>query len=302
MDIVSYAMGEGAGYSKGYSAGYDAGVDADAYKEGYTDGEAAGYTTGYDKGYTDGAASVNSVKALLDYTKSTQSLFMYYTGGSDLITDEQLANLIKYDDTENVTHMEFMFACQGLLTSIPLLNTSNVTSMANMFAGTTTFAPPFFSGGTPPLFDTSNVKDIQYMFDAPGAKVNPTTKSNHMTALPLYDFGKVTSCGYFLRGCRSLRSVPALNFRSLPITSNDFAYTSWAQYSGIEEIHIVDIHYNFNISFFQSFTREALVEIISNLRDMTGSTAKTLTVGSGNMATLTADDIAVATGKNWIIA
>ena len=302
MDIVSYAMGEGAGYSKGYSAGYDAGLDADAYQEGYDDGEAAGYATGYDTGYTDGAASVNSLKAVLDYTKSTQQLFYYYTGGPNLITDAQLSNLIKYDDTENVTHMEHMFANQSLLTSVPLLNTSNVESMANMFSGSVSYAPPFFNGGTPPLFDTSKVKTIQNMFDAPGAQTEPTTKSNNMTALPLYDFSSVTTCAYFLRGCRSLHSVPALNFRSLPITSNDFANIYWAKYSGIREIHIVDIHYNFNISFNNLFTREALVEIIGNLRDMTGSTAKTLTMGATNMAKLTDEDIAVATDKNWTVA
>ena len=298
MEIVSYAMGEGAGYDEGYKAGQD----SDAYQEGYNAGEAAGYATGYDAGYTDGATSVNSVKALLDYTKSTQILFYYYTGGPELLTNEKLQELIKYDDTENVTHMEQMFGCQGLLTNIPLLNTSKVTRMDSMFAGDTVQAPPFHNGGTPPLFDTSNVTNITRMFDAPGAQANPTTKSNNMTALPLYDFGKVTSCGYFLRGCRSLLSVPALNFRSLPITSNDFAYIDWAKNSGIREIHIVDIHYNFNISFYNTFTREALVEIIGNLRDMTGSTAKTLTMGATNMAKLTTDDIAVATAKNWTIA
>ena len=298
MDIVSYAMGEGAGYSKGYSAGYDAGLDADAYQEGYDDGEAAGYATGYDTGYTDGAASVNSLKAVLDYTKSTNNLFSY-NSMEGLLTDALLSNLIKYDDTENVINMEGMFRYQSLLTSIPLLNTSKVTNMAQMFVGGQNSAPPFHNGGTPPLFDTSSVTTIQSMFDAPS---NDPKNQNKMTALPLYDFGKVTSCGYFLRGCRSLQSVPALNFRSLPITNEDFATTNWAKYSGIREIHIVDIHYNFNISFNNLFTREALVEIIGNLRDMTGSTAKTLTMGATNMAKLTADDIAVATGKNWTIA
>lgn len=302
VEIVSYAMGEGSGYDEGYSAGYDAGEESStAYQDGYTAGETAGYTSGYSAGYTDGAASVNSVKALLDYIKTANNLFIY-NSSKELLTDALLSNLIKYDDTENVTNMEGMFRYQSLLTSIPLLNTSKVTNMANMFAGSTTQAPPFENGGTPPLFDTSNVTNIQNMFDAPGAQTNPTIRSNNMTALPLYDFGKVTYCGYFLRGCRSLHSIPALNFRSLPITSSDFANTGWAQYSGIREIHIVDIHYNFNISFTNLFTREALVEIIGNLRDMTGSTVKTLTMGSTNLSKLTEDDIAVATDKNWTVA
>lgn len=299
MEIVSYAMGEGSGYDEGYKAGE---ASSTAYQDGYDAGETAGYNSGYDVGYDEGVASVNSVKTLLDYTKSTQQLFYYYTGGPNLITDAQLSNLIKYDDTENVTHMEQMFANQGLLTSVPLLNTGKVTSMQSMFAGSTAFAPPFNNGGTPPLFDTSKVRDIRYMFEAPGAQRDPTTKANNMTALPLYDFSSVTMCAYFLRGCRSLRSVPALNFSSLPITSSEFAHIDWAMYSGIREIHIVDIHYNFNISFNNFFTREALVEIIGNLRDMTGSTAKTLTMGATNMAKLTTDDIAVATAKNWTIA
>ena len=54
MDVVSYAMGEGAGYSKGYNAGYDAGLDAEAYQEGYDDGKAAGYEEGYSAGEADG--------------------------------------------------------------------------------------------------------------------------------------------------------------------------------------------------------------------------------------------------------
>ena len=303
MEIVSYAMGEGAGYDEGYSAGYDAGLDANAYQEGYNDGEDAGYATGYDTGYTEGAASVNSVKALLDYTGSTQNLFSYLTGGQELLTDEKLQKLIKYDDTEKVTHMERMFFCQGLLTSIPLLNTRSVSNMAYMFSGTTTLAPPFSKGGTPPLFDTSYVTDIENMFDAPGAQASPITRSNNMTALPLYDFSRVIHCGYFLRGCRSLQSVPALDFKNLDNTSSDFAYKSWAEYSGIEEIHIVDIHYNFNISFSTEFTREALVEIIGNLRDMTGyASSRTLTMGATNLAKLTEDDIAVATDKNWTVA
>lgn len=298
MDIVSYAMGEGAGYSKGYSAGYDEGLDANAYQEGYTDGEAAGYTTGYDKGYTDGAASITSLKAVLDCTKSTKNLFSI-PDAKEFLTDAELQDLIKYDDTENVVSMEGMFRNQKLLTSIPLLNTSNVTNMASMFTGGSGSIPPFNDGGTPPLFDTSNVTNITSMFEAYS---NNPLYQNNMTALPLYDFGKVTSCERFLRGCRGLTSVPALNFKKLSTSSSDFASIYWAQYSSIREIHIVDIHYNFNISYSTSFTREALVEIIGNLRDMTGSTAKTLTMGSTNMAKLTADDIAVATGKNWTIA
>lgn len=59
---------------------------------------------------------------------------------------------------------------------------------------------------------------------------------------------------------------------------------------------------NFNIRYSTQFDREALVEIINNCADLTGETAQTLTMGSTNLAKLTADDIAIATAKNWTLA
>lgn len=56
---------------------------------------------------------------------------------------------------------------------------------------------------------------------------------------------------------------------------------------------------SFSISASTKFTREALVEIIGNLATVTST--KTLTMGSTNLAKLTDDDKAVATGKGWTL-
>ena len=64
---------------------------------------------------------------------------------------------------------------------------------------------------------------------------------------------------------------------------------------------MININANLNISSSTKFTREALVEIIGNLKAQT-SGSKTLTMGSTNLAKLTDEDKAVATGKGWTLA
>jgi hypothetical protein len=298
-------MGEGSGYDDGYNAGYDAGFDANAYQEGYNDGEAAGYATGYDTGYTEGAASVNSVKTLID-TRDASYLFArkVKVGGSTLelrvkmLNNNDISRCLKHNDTQNATSTIGMFAAQQDISVFPVLNTSNVTAMSYMFCDC------FYNGGTPPLLNTENVENITCMF---GKYTEATLAYNKMTSIPLYDFRKVKEAYNLFYNCQVLESIPALNFESFDTTNQDFnkkgvGYGWITGCSRLREIHIVDIHYSINITASTAFTREALVEIIGNLRDMTGYTALTLTMGSSNLAKLTEDDIAVATDKNWTVS
>ena len=55
-----------------------------------------------------------------------------------------------------------------------------------------------------------------------------------------------------------------------------------------------------NINSSTKFTREALLEIIGNLKTVT--TTKRLTMGATNLAKLTEEDKAIATNKGWSLA
>lgn len=57
-----------------------------------------------------------------------------------------------------------------------------------------------------------------------------------------------------------------------------------------------DCHNAFNLS------HECLLEMLNNLIDLTGATAKTLTLGATNLAKLTDEEKLIATNKNWILA
>lgn len=98
----------------------------------------------------------NTLKTLLDATKSCCYLFYNYSGTS-------VDDLISYSDTENVIDMSYMFgnrtssfACQNLLTS-PLLNTSNVKKASYMFC----FCENITSI---PNYDFKNINTANYMF------------------------------------------------------------------------------------------------------------------------------------------
>lgn len=68
----------------------------------------------------------NTLKKLLDATKSCYYLFNEYKGTS-------VDDLIQPNDTENVTNMSSMFNWCKKLTVIPQWDVSNVTNMSNMF-------------------------------------------------------------------------------------------------------------------------------------------------------------------------
>lgn len=64
---------------------------------------------------------------------------------------------------------------------------------------------------------------------------------------------------------------------------------------------ITDIKADLYLGWCSSLTRDSLLVIINGLADLTGKTGKTLTLDSSAKARLTADDIAIATAKNWTI-
>lgn len=314
VEIVSYAMGEGAGYDEGYKAGEESST---AYQDGYNAGETDGYATGYEHGYEEGYG------AFTEYIRSYKGTLSYLfakTNASNnnvpaFITNEQLKKMLRFNIKNycnDKNDASFMFLNQYLLTEIPEFDISGYTNLTCLFGAVSNngYCAIFNRGGTPPLLDTSEARYINFMFA--GAYRNSDDLSyNNMIAVPLYDFRKVNNARGLFFKCKQLKEIPAFNFYSISSTTYNFSYANsqstddWLSgCSNLERIHIVDIHYNFNISQSEvtKLDRDALVEIIGNLRDMTGSSAKTLTMGATNMAKLTDEDIAVATAKNWTVA
>ena len=114
----------------------------------------------------------NTLKNLLDATKSCYYLFRDYKGTS-------VDDLIQPNDTENVTNMGYMFTNCDKLTSIPQLNTSKVTNMYKMFNYCSKLT-------SIPQLNTSNVTDMRDMFSDCWA----------LTTVPAIDANNVTNPNY----------------------------------------------------------------------------------------------------------
>lgn len=95
------------------------------------------------------------------------------------------------------------------------------------------------------------------------------------------------------------------NLTLLDIPSSLISFSSVALL-GCERIKHLISHPEFNVaarfSYNNMLTHDSLVNLLNNLKDLTGETAKTLTLGTENLAKLTVEEKAIATNKNWTLA
>lgn len=237
----------------------------------------------------------NTLKNLLDATKSCYYLFNAYNGVS-------VDDLIQPNDTENVTNMISMFSSCSKLTSIPQLSTGNVTNMYGMFSSCSalTTIPQLntskvnnmsniFGGCSSlesiPLLDTSNVTSMTSMFYNCGS----------LTTIPLLDTSKVKNMSQMFWHCNNLQTISAFDCSNVTNMNNIFASCS-----SLKSILMTNIGVSLNIAASTLFEREDLLTILNNLKTVTST--KVLTMGATNLAKLTDEDKLIATNKGWTLA
>ncbi len=132
---------------------------------------------------------------------------------------------------------------------------------------------------------------------------------------------EVVSCLNFLASCYSLETFiaqPILiptnqsmffnNLHSLKKVSGiDFANFTTAQTltyckNLVEIDNVANININFNVSNCTQLSHQALINLFNALVDLTGQTAKTLTIGTVNQLKVTDEEKAIVTSKNWNLA
>ena len=136
-------------------------------------------------------------------TRNAQNLF--YECSS--LTNEQLASILKYDDTSGATSMHYMFSGCSKLTSIPQLNTSNVSDMSNMFSGCSKLT-------SIPQLNTSNVSNMSNMF----------VYCISLTSIPQLNTSNVSNMSNMFNNCKLLTSIPQLNTSSC--TNMSYMFTN----------------------------------------------------------------------------
>lgn len=140
------------------------------------------------------SGDTNTLKTLLDATKSASYLFANYSGTN-------IDGLISYSDTENVTNMYGMFQNCRNLTTISQLDTSNVTNMYNICYQCTNLT-------TIPQLNTNKVNYMGGMFQ--DCHKLTTIDITHMNVT------STSSTYYFASKCYTLTKFILRNMNTIP--------------------------------------------------------------------------------------
>ena len=210
---------------------------------------------------TGGSGDTNTLKTLLDATKSTNHLFANYKGTS-------VDDLISYNDTENVTDMSYMFFNAESLVSIPKLNTKKVTKMDY-------FASNCYVLSSIGEIDASNVTTLSNAFYE--------VKGDNLS-INIYNTGNVTSMYRMCATCHGLVSLSVLDMNKVTDAS-DMIFDCFA----LTYLKLLNVRKSLQIGsgtrYGHLIEKDCLIQIISELIKPSSGTRK-LTMGTANTAKL----------------
>ena len=108
-------------------------------------------------------------------------------------------------------------------------------------------------------------------------------------------------------GCTSLKTV-YLPSSITTATNNSLTSTSSSYYifyncKALEDVQLgQDWNMSLRLNVSNNLTVDSMVAMFNSLKDLTGETTKTLTLGSTNLAKLSDEQKEIATSKNWTLA
>lgn len=183
-------------------------------------------------------------------------------------------------DTSQVTNMRYLFSGCSSLTSIPELDTSQVTGMSYTFQGCSSLT-------TIPLLDTSKVTDMQYMF----------ADCQELTSVPELDTSQVADVYAMFYGCSSLTTIPSLDSGH----ANDVQY----MFSGCSSLESVTLP-----GMGNGFTGKQTLDMRHTKLSVAAANALMQSLGTpqpgGNLqlpatASGAGTDADIAVAKNWTV-
>ena len=218
----------------------------------------------------------------IDGTKDCQYLFYGYSGDN--------VDFLKDVDTSEVTNMSRMFYKCTKITTIPPLNTSKVVSMISMFAEA-------YDLKNIPLIDTVRATDCTDMFNSCSdleaipllnfsAMQNATRMfaNTHLTEIRLYTPSLKNSSQMFAN-CDKTITIEGLDLYN--VTSASVMFLNCASLTNLNIKNIkISLQIGSGTSYGHLLTLDSLLNTIQELWTNTGTSTKTLTMGTANTAKL----------------
>ena len=150
-------------------------------------------------------------------------------------------------DTSEVTSMGNMFQYFNMLKTIPLIDTSKVTTMTSMFSNCTNLQ-------TIPLLNTSEVTSMTNMFEY----------CYSLQTIPLIDTSKVTSMGNMFNHCETLTSIPQIDTSKVTSMGSMFAYCSSLQTVPVLDFSSATSMYKV-FNYCEALSNDSLNNILASL-------------------------------------
>lgn len=197
---------------------------------------------------------------------------MFYACGS-LVT-------IPLFDFSGVKHMSGTFRGCSSLKYIPKINTRNVLTMADLFSGCNKLI-------TIPELDMSSVISVDNMF----------VGCSRLRSLPKMNTSNCTNFNRIFYGCSILVIIEEIDCSSAANLTDAFLNCRILRHIRFRGL----IPISLKLSNSARLDVDSLMSAINALKDLTGTTTQTLTLGTMNLAKLTNEQKAIATAKNWIL-
>lgn len=228
------------------------------------------------------------VKTLPDFGNMTKDCrdFSYMCSENKQLNS--VHNIANWNTSNAITCERMFYACPNI-TYVPVFDTSNVLDMNYMFCN--------FKGGTAPALNTSKVVDMGYMF-----------AYSNITSLPEYDTSKVTNMSNMCNYCQRLTTVPMLDASSVYDISNIFYecqyLTTFGGFKDLGKVPTMAGTAAANTFKNVPFSHDSLMNIINNLynRASAGYSVLGLKLYSYNLEKLSDEEIAIATNKGWTLS
>ena len=204
-------------------------------------------------------------------------------------------------DTSNVTNMSSMLNYCTNLTSLDVSNwdTSKVTNMYGMFYYCSNITSLDVSS-----WDTSKVTNMSSMF----------SYCRKLTSLDLssWDTSKVSSMADMFYYCEKLKTLSSIRADSLSIASYQSPFSSSNNTTLVDFGGFINLKNSWNGSYcvdrLTALSHQSLINILNGLYDFTGngetptSSQGKIKFGSTHLATLSDDEKAIATNKGWTLS
>lgn len=257
-------------------------------------------------------ATILEIGAVTNFTRlfyncsNLQSVPLFDTSSGTNFTEMfqncfKIASIPQFDTSSGITFTSMFFPCPSLRT-IPLLDTSSGQTFTSMFQSCQSLK-------NVPLLDLSSATNVTSMFrscnslqSVPQFNLSSCTTFTDMFRLcsalqtvPLLDTGSGTIFQSMFNGCTALTSVPALDVSGGTSFTSMFSSCSNLSSAPLSGTTTAISYANCKLS------HDAIVDIFNALGVASG--AQTITISSNvGYASLTAPELAIATGKGWTVA